>query len=45
MTRVYVKQEYQGKGYGSFIMGCLENEIAKQYSKYFRCIITSKAFT
>lgn len=33
ITRVYVKPEYQGKGYGSFIMDCLENEIAKHYSK------------
>lgn len=33
ITRVYVKPEYQGKGYGSFIMDCLENEIAKHDSK------------
>ena len=26
-TRVYVKPEYQGRGYGSFIMQCLEEDI------------------
>ena len=31
ITRVYVKPEYQGRGYGSFIMQCLETDIAKQY--------------
>ena len=33
ITRVYVKPEYQGRGYGSYIMQCLENEIAKKYDK------------
>ena len=27
ITRVYVSPESQGKGYGSYIMDCLENEI------------------
>lgn len=31
ITRVYVLPEFQGKGYGSFIMQCLENEIAEKY--------------
>lgn len=31
ITRVYVTPEYQGKGYGSYIMQCLENEICQQY--------------
>ena len=31
ITRVYVLPEFQGKGYGSFIMQCLENEIASEY--------------
>lgn len=31
ITRVYVKPEYQGKGYGSYIMQCLENEIGVKY--------------
>lgn len=31
ITRVYVKPQYQGKGYGSFIMQCLEEEIAENY--------------
>ena len=31
ITRVYVKPEYQGRGYGSFIMQCLEADIAKYY--------------
>lgn len=31
ITRVYVKPELQGRGYGNFIMQCLENEIAKKY--------------
>lgn len=29
ITRVYVKPKYQGQGYGSFIMQCLEASIAK----------------
>ncbi len=32
ITRVYVLPEFQGKGYGSFIMQCLESEIAKSDS-------------
>lgn len=31
ITRVYVKPEYHGKGYGSYIMQCLENEISVKY--------------
>lgn len=31
ITRVYVKPEYQGRGYGSYIMQCLENEIRKKH--------------
>lgn len=31
ITRVYVKTEYQGNGYGSYIMQCLENEISVKY--------------
>ncbi|MBO5293477.1 MAG: GNAT family N-acetyltransferase [Lachnospiraceae bacterium] len=32
ITRVYVLPEFQGKGYGSFIMQCLEDEIAAKYN-------------
>lgn len=31
ITRVYVLPEFQGKGYGSFIMQCLEDTISRQY--------------
>lgn len=31
ITRVYVLPEFQGKGYGSFIMQCLEDEISEKY--------------
>ena len=31
ITRVYVKPEYQGKGYGNYIMECLENLIRLKY--------------
>lgn len=33
ITRVYVLPEFQGKGYGSFIMECLEDEISAKYDK------------
>lgn len=33
ITRVYVKPEYQGRGYGSYIMQGLEDEIANKYDK------------
>lgn len=33
ITRVYVKAECQGKGYGSYIMDCLEKSISNHYSK------------
>lgn len=33
ITRVYVKPEYQGRGYGSYIMQYLEDEIAKKHDK------------
>lgn len=32
ITRVYVSPEYQKKGYGSYIMHCLEIKIAKKHS-------------
>lgn len=35
ITRVYVKPEYQGKGYGSYIMQCLENEICLHYDTVY----------
>lgn len=35
ITRVYVKPECQGKGYGSYIMQCLENEISLRYDTVF----------
>lgn len=31
ITRVYVKPECQGRGYGSYIMQCLEKEISGKY--------------
>ncbi|MBO5144065.1 MAG: GNAT family N-acetyltransferase [Lachnospiraceae bacterium] len=31
ITRVYVLPKFQGKGYGSFIMQCLEDEISAKY--------------
>ena len=31
ITRVYVKPSAQKRGYGNYIMDCLENEIALQY--------------
>ncbi len=33
ITRVYVSPECQGQGYGSYIMECLEQEIALQHDK------------
>lgn len=33
ITRVYVLPQYQGNGYGSYIMQCLEGEIAKTYDR------------
>lgn len=35
ITRVYVKPEHQGRGYGSYIIHYLENEIAKNYNKAY----------
>ena len=32
ITRVYVAPEYQGQGYGSYIMQCLEKEISQKYA-------------
>lgn len=32
ITRVYVLPEFQGKGYGSYIMQCIEDEIAGTYN-------------
>ena len=31
ITRVYVAPEFQGKGYGRYIMQCIENEISKKH--------------
>lgn len=33
ITRVYVSPDFQGKGFGTFIMDQLETEIGKQYDK------------
>ncbi len=33
ITRVYVLPEFQGRGYGTYIMDCLETEIAKKHEK------------
>jgi GNAT superfamily N-acetyltransferase len=33
LTRVYVLPAFQGKGYGSYIMGQLEDEIGKKYNE------------
>lgn len=33
ITRVYVAPAFQGQGYGSYIMQCLENEIGAKYDK------------
>lgn len=33
ITRVYVLPKFQRKGYGSFIMQCLEDEISAKYDK------------
>ena len=33
ITRVYVSPQHQKRGYGSYIMQCLENEIASKYDK------------
>lgn len=35
ITRVYVKPEYQGQGYGSYIMECLENKISLEYTSVY----------
>ncbi len=35
ITRVYVRPEYQGQGYGSCIMQCLENTIAEKYDTVY----------
>lgn len=32
ITRVYVRPDCQGRGYGTYIMDCLEKKIAKRYS-------------
>ncbi len=32
ITRIYVVPEYQGMGYGSYIMNCLEKEISENHS-------------
>ena len=35
ITRVYVLSDYQGKGYGTYIMNELEKVIAKQYRNVY----------
>lgn len=35
ITRVYVLPEYQGKGFGTFIMNTIESEITKKYEKAY----------
>ncbi len=35
ITRVYVKPECQNKGYGSYIMQCLEEQVALQYDTVY----------
>ena len=35
ITRVYISPDCQGQGYGSYIMQCLENQIASQYNKAY----------
>ena len=35
ITRVYVAPEFQGQGYGSYIMQCLENEIGLKYDAVY----------
>lgn len=32
ITRLFVSPEYQGRGYGSYIMSCIEDEISPNYS-------------
>lgn len=33
ITRVYIEPQYQGRGYGSYIMQCLEECIARSYDR------------
>lgn len=35
ITRVYVLPEFQGKGYGTYIMNCLEEEISKMHKRVY----------
>ena len=35
ITRVYVSPQFQGQGYGSYIMECLENEIGLKYDSVY----------
>lgn len=35
ITRVYVLPEFQGEGYGTYIMNCLEKEISEIYKKAY----------
>lgn len=35
ITRVYVSPAYQGKGYGSYIMQCLEEQIGLKYDTVY----------
>ena len=35
IIRVYVAPEFQGQGYGSYIMQCLESQIGKEYDTVY----------
>lgn len=35
ITRVYVDPDFQGRGFGSFIMQCLEDEIAGEHDRVY----------
>lgn len=35
ITRVYILQEYQGRGYGRFIMHAIEQEMMKKHHKVY----------
>lgn len=35
ITRVYVTPKFQGKGYGSYIMQCLEKQIGTEYASVY----------
>lgn len=35
ITRVYVAPNFQGRGYGTYMMQCLENEITLKYDRVY----------